>query len=53
MAAAESIAVELAEVVSPRRLDGELVQQIGGWLMTAAPLVTGEQLNPHDRRRAC
>ncbi len=46
MAAAETIAVELAEVVSPQRLDGELVQQIGGWLMTATRLVTGEQLDP-------
>lgn len=45
MAAAESIAVELAEVVGPLRLDGELVQQIGGWLMAATPLVTGEQLD--------
>ena len=46
MVAAESIAVEVAEVVSPQRLDGELMQEVGGWLITATPLVTGEQLDP-------
>jgi len=45
MAVVESIAVDLAEVVCPRRLDRELVQRIGGWLMTATPIVTGERLD--------
>lgn len=45
MAAVESIAVDLPEVVRPRRLDGELVQPIGGWLMTATPFVSGEALD--------
>lgn len=45
MAIVESLAADAAGVVAPLRIGGALVQPIGGWLMTATPLVTGYSID--------
>lgn len=44
----EALAGRTDVAVRPRRLDGELVQRIGAWLLTATPLVEGDQLDVDD-----
>ena len=48
MAAVEALATDHPAVVSPVRIDGALVQPIGGWLMTATPFVVGDRLEDDD-----
>jgi Ser/Thr protein kinase RdoA (MazF antagonist) len=43
-----TLARSAVEVVGPMRIRGELVQQIGGWWMTATPFVEGARLDVAD-----
>lgn len=46
MAMVEALAIEVATVVGPQRIDHELVVPIGEWLMSATPFVIGEPVDP-------
>lgn len=48
VAVVESLAELHAAVVVPQRIDGELVQTIGDWWLTATPFVAGRRLDSSD-----
>ncbi len=44
----ERLSVEVPDVVAPIRVRGDLVQKLGAWLVTVAPLVEGTLLDIAD-----